>query len=128
MSGLNPIHVTFLTVCFALTGCGESEPPPSLTELRVDAPILTIKVLSDGSILADDVPTTLDALNAHLPVLAESHGLVWYYHDDPNDAPPPAAARVLSLMLDHELPVCLSTRPDFIDIIEEDAPATTSDG
>lgn len=108
-----------LALCLALTGCGESEPPPSLTELRADAPILTIKVLADGSILADDALTTLDTLNTHLPEFAKSHGLVWFYRENPNAEPQPAATDVLRLMLDHELPVCLSTRPDFIDIIQE---------
>ena len=109
-----------LGLCLALTGCGESEPPPSLTELRADAPVLTIKVLANGSILADDAPATLDALNAQLPELAEAHGLVWFYRDHPNAQPQPAATDALRLILDHELPVCLATQPDFIDIIEEE--------
>ncbi len=117
-----------LALCFALTGCGKSEPPPSLTELRADAPILTVKVLADGSILADDAPTTLDALNTHLPVFAKAHGLVWFYHEHPNDPPPPAAADVLSLILDHELPICLSTQPDFFDIIEEEVESAVPTG
>jgi len=120
--------LTIFALCLALTGCGKSEPPPSLTELRADAPILTIKVLSDGSILADDIPTTLDTLNTHLPEFAKAHGLVWFYRDHPNDPPQPAATDVIRLVLDHELPICLSTEADFIDIIEEDPPPPVPTG
>tara|TARA_R110002111_G_scaffold29884_9_gene62204 strand:+ start:2424 stop:2801 length:378 start_codon:yes stop_codon:yes gene_type:complete len=121
---VRPILPIF-ALCLALQCCGESEPPPSLTELRADAPILTIKVLADGSILADDAPTTLDTLNTQLPEIAEAHGLVWFYRDHPNASPQPAATDALRLILDHELPVCLATRPDFIDIIEEEADLAT---
>lgn len=118
-------HLIILVLCLALTGCGESEPPPSLTELRADAPILTVKVLADGSILADDAPATLDTLNTQLPKIAEAHGLVWFYRDAPNAQPQPAATDALRMILDHELPVCLATQPDFIDIIEEEADLAT---
>lgn len=121
MPGTKLIYLLPVVLSLLLLSCGESEPPPSLTELRADAPVLTIKVLGDGTIIADNTPTTLDTLNTYLPELAKSHGLIWFYRDQPNDPPQPAATDVLRLALAYELPICLARQPSFIDLVKDDA-------
>ncbi len=118
------IPLTLLSL--ALLSCGESEPPPSLTELRATAPILKIKVMADGSILADDQPATLEELTPRFTELAQANGMVWYYRQDAGSAPHPIARDVISMLVDHQLPISLSTQPDFSDIIKKTANTDTN--
>ena len=126
MPGINShrLMLILLALSLALQTCGESEPPPTLTELRANAPTLKLKVLADGSILANDQPATLDSLNTRLTELTQANGVVWYYRQNPGDKPHPIATELIRLLIDHQLPISLSTQPDFADIIEENTRPT----
>jgi hypothetical protein len=81
--------------------------------------VLRIAVSSTGHITANGNPTTLEALAPLLSDLAKNKGEVWYYREAPKDEPQPNALKVLSVIIDHNLPVRLSSKPDYSDTIDD---------
>jgi hypothetical protein len=89
-------------------------------DIMADSPkVLKIAVTSSGQISANGSPTTLEALAPLLSDVAKNKGEVWYYHGAPKEEPHPNALKVLSAIIDHNLPVRLSSKPDYSDTIED---------
>src|ERR1700756_3265387 len=79
--------------------------------------VLKIAITASGQISADGRPTTLEALIPTLHELAKNEGEVWYYREAPQDDPHPNAMKVLSAIADNNLPVRLSSKPDYSDSV-----------
>jgi len=77
--------------------------------------VIKIKVTAAGEISADGQPVTLEQLAAKLAGLKQAGGTVWYYRDNPEGESHPNAEKVIKLVIDNQLPVLLSTKPDFSD-------------
>ena len=90
-------------------------------------PIGRIHVSSEGHISFDGTPTTLEALRTSLAGLRADHGVVWYYREAASTDPPPEAMAVVQLVIEHRLPISLSTRPDFSDVVGPDGRAVPRD-
>ena len=88
--------------------------------IMADTPkVLQIAVASSGQITANGSPTTLEALAPLLNDLAKKKGEVWYYREVPNAEPHPNALKVLSAIIDRNLPVRLSSKLDYSDTIDD---------
>ncbi len=75
---------------------------------------LQIEVLEDGEVIANGQRVDLDRLSKLLEEQQAAGGAVWYYRENPEAAEPPEnAMRVLGLIVEFRLPVCLSPTPDF---------------
>ena len=81
--------------------------------------ILRVAITASGEITADQRPTTLEALIPILRELAKNKGEVWYYREAPNAEPHPNAMKVLSAIVENNLPVRLSSKPDYSDSIDD---------
>jgi hypothetical protein len=81
--------------------------------------ILKIAVSTDGRITADGRAVSIEALAPILRELAKSKGQVWYYREAAAAEPHPNALKVLGAIVDHNLPVSLSTKPDFSDAVDD---------
>ncbi len=81
--------------------------------------VLKIAITASGEITADGHPTTLDALIPMLRELAKNKGEVWYYREAPKADPHPNAMKVLSAIVDQNLPIRLSSKPDYSDSIDD---------
>jgi biopolymer transport protein ExbD len=81
--------------------------------------VLKIAITANGQISADGRPTTLDALIPVLRELAKNKGGVWYYREAPQADPHPNAMKVLSAIVDENLPIRLSTKPDYSDTVDD---------
>ena len=79
--------------------------------------VLKIAITASGQINADGRPTTVEALIPILRELAKNKGEVWYYREAPLADPHPNAMKVLSAIVDNNLPVRLSSKPDYSDSI-----------
>ena len=79
--------------------------------------VLKIAITASGQISADGRPTTVEALITILRELAKNKGEVWYYREAPLADPHPNAMKVLSAIVDNNLPVRLSSKPDYSDSI-----------
>ena len=79
--------------------------------------VLKIAITASGQINADGRPTTVEALIPILRELAKNKGEVWYYREAPLADPHPNAMKVLSAIVDNNLPIRLSSKPDYSDSI-----------
>jgi hypothetical protein len=85
-----------------------------------NAPVLKISVMADGRIAVDGTLATIDSLRVSLKRLAEQKGLVWYYREAGQDEGPPESTEVIQAVIENQLPIRLSSHPDFSDAIGED--------
>jgi hypothetical protein len=84
----------------------------------VPAEPLKISVLSNGALYLNGEPTDLDRLGQELAAAKTQNRLVYYYREMPREEPVPEAGEVLKLVVKHQLPVTLSTKPDFSDYVD----------
>ena len=78
------------------------------------ADTLKLSVLADGQVLADGRPVKLDELKLILDELANDKGTVLYYRENSaEEEPHPNAMTVIQLIVENQLPIALSTEPDF---------------
>lgn len=85
-----------------------------------DGPVGKIAVSAAGAVSFDGAPVTLDALRAKLAALKERNGVVWYYREAGTQAPPPQAMEVIKLIVDTRVPITMSTKPDYSDVVMPD--------
>jgi hypothetical protein len=83
----------------------------------MDATVLKISLLTDGSILLNGEPATLPELTSAVNAAPTGQSVVWYYRENAA-AEPPVAAQVTKLVTERRLPVRLSTKPDFSDTVQ----------
>jgi len=81
--------------------------------------IARVAVFSSGAVHLDGRPTTVLALDEELRKLKADNGVVWYHRQNPASEPPPQGMAVIQLIIKHQLPVSMSTRPDFSDYVDE---------
>jgi hypothetical protein len=81
--------------------------------------VLKIAVTTDGHVTADGRVVSIEALTPILCDLEKSKGSVWYYREAAGADPHPNALKVLSAIIDHNLPVSLSTKPDYSDAVDD---------
>ena len=77
--------------------------------------LLKVTVSTKGEITADGQPVTLEQLSAKMDELQKVEGgAVLYYRENPHQRRPhPNAEKVIQLVIDHQLPIKLCTKPDF---------------
>jgi hypothetical protein len=85
-----------------------------------DHPIGRIAVTTKGVVSLDGATITLDALKTRLADLKKRNGEVWYYREAGRRDPPTQAMEVIKLVMDHNLPISLSTKPDYSDEVLPD--------
>jgi biopolymer transport protein ExbD len=81
--------------------------------------VLKIAITESGQISANGRPTTIEALSPMLRELARNKGEVWYYRQKPEADPHPNAMKVLKAIVDQNLPIRLSTKPDYSDSVDD---------
>ena len=93
---------------------------PSLCVLLLIVPTVLVKisVLASNALLLNGEPTDLERLDAALAECKAENGLVYYYREMPPADATPEAMEVLKLVVKHQLPVTLSTKPDFSDYVD----------
>ena len=85
-----------------------------------NAPVLKIALTAKGHILLDGSPATIESLRASLKKLAEQKGVVLYYREASDREAPKEAADVIQAVIENQLPIRLSSRPDYSDAIGAD--------
>jgi hypothetical protein len=91
---------------------------PACVLLVTVPPVLKISILSADALLLNGEPTDLDRLDHALAEAKAAGGLVYYYRENPPADPSAGAMEVLKLVVKHQLPVTLSTQPDFSDYVD----------
>lgn len=82
-----------------------------------EATVAKVKVMKSGKIFLDDKELTLAEIKVAFVRLSKENGEVWYYRENPQEEPSPEAMRVIEAIVENNLPVKLSSKPDFSDSI-----------
>jgi hypothetical protein len=85
--------------------------------------VTRIRVSRAGEIWCDDVRTSLTDLGPRLAQLRAAQGVVWYYREEAGDNPAPEAMAVVRMVVEQRLPISMSTRADFGDVVQTDGTA-----
>ena len=84
------------------------------------ARVARIRVSNAGEIWCNDTRTTLESLRGTLRELRAGNGSVWYHRETGTAGPSPEAMAVVQLVIELRLPISLSTKPDFSDMVRSD--------
>jgi hypothetical protein len=107
-----------LAVVIALLLVGQRE---ANGQARPDQrPVGKIAVTASGAVSFDGATVTLDGLKAKLADLKKRNGVVWYYRQAASSEPPAQAIDVIKLVIDNQLPISMSSRPDYSDVVLPD--------
>jgi hypothetical protein len=79
---------------------------------------LKVWVFRNGAIELDGQRVSLERLDTDLGELARQKGVLLYGRDDADKDPHPIAKRVMELVVKHHLPIGLSTKRDFSDVVD----------
>jgi hypothetical protein len=81
--------------------------------------VVRISVFNSGKILLDGKQVSLRDLRRALEEAKERRKTVWFYRQSGGDKPPAEAVEVFQLIVAHQVPVSLSTKPDFSDYVDD---------
>lgn len=84
-----------------------------------EVPRVEIQVLASGEVQITGVPKSLPEVDKALASLVREGGEVWYYRENAAGDPHPNAVAVIELIVKHQLPISMSTKPDFSDYVDE---------
>ena len=79
--------------------------------------VLKVSVLADGAVLLNGEPVTLTQLAGAMDAAPSGNTAVWYYREDAGSNGPASALEVMKLIVERQLPVRLSSKPDFSDAV-----------
>ena len=96
-----------------LLGCVIDEHPS-------DSPVLRMSVLINGTILLDGQRVALSDVQRALERIKGKRGVVWYYRESGGSEPPAEAVEVFKLIVEHKVPLSISTQPDFTDVVDDE--------
>jgi hypothetical protein len=95
--------------------------PAEMNAQRADeGPVGKIAVTAAGVVSFDGAAITLEGLKAKLLDLKKRNGTIWYYREAAGSAPSTQATEVLNLIARSRLPISLSTKPDYSDVVFPD--------
>ena len=80
--------------------------------------VLKLSVLSSGAVLLDGQPIHFEELQRALETAKRDEGIVWYYRESAAQSPPQHALQVLNLVVQNQLRISLSSKPDFSDYVD----------
>ena len=86
-----------------------------------------IAVAKTGAIAFNGAGTTLEKLRDQLADLRRKNGVVWYYREAGGSDPPEQAMAVMKLVIEHGLPISMSTKPDYSDVVMPDGTVRARD-
>lgn len=101
------------TFCLIVLGLGLTSSSAFATES-----VVKLSALANGQLLLDGRPVTLAALDSAFAALKSERGVVWYYRENAASEPSPEAMKAVELVIKHQLPISMSTKPDFSDVVD----------
>ncbi len=85
--------------------------------------VAKIKLDSSGKIFLNGDQVSVDTLEKALEALKRANGVVWYYRENPKSEPDsnvePVADAIMNAVVKAQVPVKLSSKPDYSDSIDE---------
>ena len=106
-----------LAAVFIACGSNKSGSNAGNTLTVDETNVAKVKVFVDGRILLNDKQVTIDDLKAAFKELKSKNGSVWYYRENASSEASPQAMQVIQAVAEAQLPIKLSTKPDFSDSV-----------
>jgi len=104
------VLATLLLLCMSLYA----------TDMKAEkGPIVRLSVLTSGTVLLNGKESSLPEVKKALEKAKSEHGMVWYYRENDGREPPPQAMEVIQLVVENNLPISMSSKPDFSDYIDD---------
>ncbi|MBI3778006.1 MAG: hypothetical protein HY274_03675 [Gammaproteobacteria bacterium] len=102
--------LSLLLMCFSLYAA----------DMRTEKkPIVRLSVLTTGKVLLDGKESNLPEVKRALGKARSEKGMVWYYRENGKGEPPPQAMEVMKLIIENNLPISMSSKPDFSDYLDD---------
>ncbi len=76
-----------------------------------------VRAYSDGRVTLNGTAVTLDGLPTAFADIKQKKSVVWYYRESGDSEPHPNAMAVIQAIIEAELPVSLSSKEDFSDVV-----------
>jgi hypothetical protein len=94
--------------------------PLYAAEMKADKnPVLRISVLASGKVLVDGKESSLAEVKKALGKARSQKAVVWYHRESGKGEPPQQAMEVIKLVIENNLPISMSSKPDFSDYIDD---------
>jgi biopolymer transport protein ExbD len=120
------VLVLIPVVSLLLFGCHRGPPGPTPKNRQEGekpdveiSKVLKVKVMASGEITADEKSVTLEQLASKLTELKQAGGVVWYHRENPGGEPHANAMKVMELVVENKLPIRLSAKSDFSDVVDD---------
>lgn len=88
--------------------------------------VARVKVDRTGKIFLNGEQVSLDKLKDAFARLKPENGVVWYYRENPEGDPPAEATSVIQAIIDAELSIRLSSKPDYSDVVDSEGKSKPS--
>ena len=82
-------------------------------------PVLRISVLTSGRVMMNGKESNLPEIRNALGRARSEKAVVWYYRENGKGEPPQQATEVIKLVIENNLPISMSSKPDFSDYIDD---------
>jgi biopolymer transport protein ExbD len=106
------VLIAWLLVAWPVGLAGQARP--------AEGPVARIAVSAKGAVSLDGKAVAIDSLRERLADVKKRSGVVWYYREAGKGEPPQQAMQVMKLIVDARLPISMSTKPDFSDVLFPD--------
>jgi hypothetical protein len=94
--------------------------PLHAADMKTDRnPVLRISVLTSGKVLLNGKESNLADVKKALEKARSEKAFVWYYRESGKGEPPQQAMEVIKLVIENNLPISMSSKPDFSDYIDD---------
>lgn len=97
------------------------EPRTTTAQIKPDESVVgKIAVDAKGTVSFNGAITAIEALKDKLAEVKRRNGVIWYYREASKSEPPAQATLVINLVIEYRLPLSMSTKPDFSDVLQPD--------
>jgi len=86
----------------------------------VEPAVAKVTALASGQLLLNGKPSDIRTIDKAFAELKARGGVVWYYRENPQREPHPNAMAAIELVVKHQLPISMSSKPDFSDYVDPD--------
>ena len=90
----------------------------AISPASAEPALAKISVLASGKLLLNGKPTDLASIEAEFKRLQIQKGVVWYYREGFQAEPPQEATSMIELVIKYRLPISMSSKADFSDVID----------
>ena len=109
-----------LFALFTMLAIAACSPDASETPAVEDTNVAKVGAYEDGRITLNGRAVSIEEIRGAFAELSRNGGAVWYYREAADSEPHPNAMLVVEAIVNARLPVSMSTKSDFSDVVLPD--------